>query len=78
MGGCLVNVTAHIIYFNYGQVGPPKSPWVGVGQKKIKVRVSIRTCVANLGAVRREICLTMDNPLNPHGVGWLKMFIFLM
>ena len=26
----------------------------------------------NLGAVRRERFLTIDNPLNPPGVGWVK------
>ena len=33
--------------------------------------VSIRTCVPNLGAVREERFLTIDNPLNPprSGVG---------
>ena len=34
-----------------------------------KVRVSIRTCVPNLGAIRRERFLTIYNPLNPPGVG---------
>ena len=33
-----------------------------VGQFFFKVRVSIRTCVPNLGAVRRKIFLTIDNP----------------
>ena len=37
-----------------------------------KVRVSIRTCVPNLGPVRRERFLTIDNPLNPPWVGWVK------
>ena len=46
----------------------------GVGQICFKVRVSIRTCVPNLGAVRRERFLTIDNPLNPPGVGWVKLF----
>ena len=32
----------------------------------------IRTCVPNLGAVRRERFVTIDNPLNPPGVGWVK------
>ena len=44
----------------------------GVGWVKFlilfKVRVSIRTCVPNLG----ERFLTIDNPLNPPGVGWVK------
>ena len=39
-----------------------------------KVRVSIRTCVPNLGAVRRERLLTIDNPLNPPGVGGSNFF----
>ena len=30
----------------------------------------------NLGAVRRERFLTIDNPLNPHGVRWVKFFFF--
>ena len=41
-----------------------------------KVRVSIRTCVPNLGAVRRERFLTIYNPLSPPGVGWVKIVIF--
>ena len=28
----------------------------------------------NLGAVRRERFLTIYNPLNPPGVGWVKLF----
>ena len=28
----------------------------------------------NLGAVRRERFLTIDNPLNPLGVGWVNFF----
>ena len=36
------------------------------------VRVSIRTCVPNLATVRRERYLTIYNPLNPPGVGWVK------
>ena len=28
----------------------------------------------NLGAVRRERFLTIDNPLNPPGVGWVTFF----
>ena len=52
---------------------PPKPPWDRVGQiKKIEVRLSIRTCVPNLGAVRREFFLTIDNLLNPPRVGWVK------
>ena len=50
----------------------------GVGWVKFiiffKVRVSIRTCVPNLGAIRRERFLTIYNPLNPPGVGWVKFF----
>ena len=34
-------------------------------QKKFKVRVSIRTCMPNLGAGRHELCLTIYNPLHP-------------
>ena len=49
--------------------------WVKI-KKKIKVRVSIRTCVPNLGAVRRERFLTIDKPLNPPGVGWVTISIF--
>ena len=45
----------------YIPLNPP-----GVGWVKFlicfMVRVSIRTCVPNLGAVRREIFLTIDNP----------------
>ena len=29
----------------------------------------------NLGAVHRERFLTIDNPLNPPGVGWVKFFL---
>ena len=47
---------------------------MGQIKNKIKVRVSIRTSVPNLGAVRRERFLTIDNPLNPPGVGWVKFF----
>ena len=39
----------------------------------MQVRVSIRTCMPNLGAVRRERFLTIYNPLNPPGVGWVKL-----
>ena len=39
-----------------------------------KVRVSIRTCMPNLGAVRRERFLTIYNPLNPPGVGVGQIF----
>ena len=39
----------------------------------VKVRVCIRTCLPNLGTVRRERFLTIDNPLNPPGVGWVKI-----
>ena len=37
----------------------------------------MRTCVPNLGAVRRERFLTIYNPLNPPGVGWVKIVIFV-
>ena len=47
----------------------PLNPLGWGGSKKIKVRVSIRTYVPNLGAVRREIFLTIYNPLNPLGWG---------
>ena len=40
----------------------------------VKVRVCIRTCLPNLGAVSRERFLTIDNPLNPSGVGWVNFF----
>ena len=30
----------------------------------------------NLGAVRRERFLTIYNPLNPPGVGWVTFFFF--
>ena len=36
----------------------------------------MRTCVQNLGAFRREIFLTIDNPLNPPGVGVGHIFFF--
>ena len=53
----------------------------GVGWVKkfsfFKVGVSIRTCVPNLGVVRRERFLTIDNPLKPPGVGWVKYLMFL-
>ena len=58
------------------QFNPLNPP--GVGWVKFcffKVRVSIRTCVPNLGAIRRERFLTIYNPLNlPPGVGWVKFF----
>ena len=60
------------IFFN--NIYPPKPPGVGWVKKKIKVRVSIRTCVPNVGAVRRERFLTIDNPLNPPGVGMGNIF----
>ena len=63
------------IFYN-NPLNPP-----GVGWVKIliffKVRVSIRTCVPNLGVIRRERFLTIYNPLNPPGVGWVKILIFL-
>ena len=58
-------------------LNPPGVGWGGVGHFCcFKVRVSIRTCVPNLGAVRRERFLTIYNPLNPPGVGWVKIVIF--
>ena len=51
---------------------PLNPPWGGVGQFFFKVRLSIRTCVPNLGAVHRERFLTIDNPLNPLGWGGSK------
>ena len=48
----------------------------GVGRVNIliffKVRVSIRTCVLNLSAVRRKRFLTIYNPLKPLGWGGSK------
>ena len=49
-------------------LNPPGVGWVNLFYF-FKVRVSIRTCVPNLGAVRRERFLTIYNPLNPPGVG---------
>ena len=51
----------------------------GVGQFFFffKVRVSICTCVPNLGVVRRERFLTIYNPLNPLGLGGSKFKFFL-
>ena len=45
-----------------------------MGQFFFKVRVSIRTCMPNLGVVCRERFLTIYNPLNPPegGVGQIK------
>ena len=52
----------------------------GVGWVKIfiffKVRVSIRTCVQNLDAIRRERFLTIYNPLNPPPRGGVGQFFF--
>ena len=56
-------------------LNPPGVGWVNLFYF-FKVRVSIRTCVPNLGAVRRERFLTIYNPLNPPGVGWVKIVIF--
>ena len=50
----------------------PQTPLGWGGSIFFEVRVYIRTCVPNLGAVRRKIFLTIDNPLNPPGVGWVK------
>ena len=47
-------------------LNPPGVGWVNF----LKVRVSIRTCVPKLGAVRRERFLTIENPLTPPGMGW--------
>ena len=52
----------------YIPLSPPGVGWVKIGIF-FKVRVSIRTCVPNLGAIRRERFLTIYNPLNPPGVG---------
>ena len=56
------------------QFNPLNPP--GVGWVKLfiffKVRVPIRTCMPNLGAVSRERFLTIDNP---PGVGWVKFFL---
>ena len=56
------------------QFNPLNPPGVGWVNFFFKVRVSICTCVPNLGAVRRERFLTIYNPLNPPGVGWVKFF----
>ena len=59
------------------QFNPLKPTGVGwVNFFFFKVRVSIRICVPNLGAVHRERFLTIDIPLNPPGVGWVKFLIF--
>ena len=55
------------------QFNPLNPPGWG-GSNLFKVRVSIRTCVPNLGAVRRERFLTIYNPLIPPGVGWVNIF----
>ena len=49
-------------------LNPPGVGWVNLFNF-FKVRVSIRTCVPNLGAIRRERFLTIYNPLNCPGVG---------
>ena len=54
------------------QFNPLNPP--GVGQIFLKVRVSIRTCVPNLGAVRRERFLTIYYPLNPSCGGGGQIF----
>ena len=46
-----------------------------MGHIFFNVRVFIRTCVPNVGAVRRERFLTIDNPLNPPGVGVGDIFL---
>ena len=60
----------------FNPLNPPGVGWVNFFYIFLKVRVSIRTCVPNLGAVRRERFLPIYNPLNPPGVGWVKFFIF--
>ena len=59
----------------FNPLNPPGVGWVNIFIC-FKVRVYIRTCVPNLGAIRRERFLTIYNPLNPPGVGWVKLFIF--
>ena len=49
------------------QFNPLNPPGVGWVNFFFKVRVSIRTCMQNLGAVSRERFLTIYNPLNPTG-----------
>ena len=63
---------------------PLKPPGVGWVKFCFKVRVSIRTCVPNLGAIRRSPHTShkhhptnphptnIDYPLNPPGVGWVN------
>ena len=55
----------------FNPLNPPGVGWVNLFYIFFKVRESIRTCVPNLGAVRRKIFLTIYNPLNPPwgGVG---------
>ena len=60
----------------FNPLNPPGVGWVNFVLYIFKVRVSIRTCVPNLGAVRRERLFTIYNPLNPPGVGWVKILIF--
>ena len=55
----------------YNPLNPPGVGWVNLF---FEVRVSIRTCVPNLGAIRRERFVTIYNPLNPPGVGWVNFF----
>ena len=59
----------------FNPLNPPGVGWVNFVYF-FKVRVSIRTCVQNLGAFRREIFLTIDNPLNPPGGGGGSHFFF--
>ena len=59
------------------QFNPLNPPGVGwVIYIFFKVIVSIRTCVPNLGAVRHERLLTIDNPPKPPwgGVGQILSF----
>ena len=60
----------------FNPLNPPGVGWVNFFLIFFKVRVSIRTCVPNLGAVRRERLFTIYNPLNPPGVGWVNILIF--
>ena len=70
-----VGVSIKFYYYYYRQFNPLNPP----GQFFLKVRVSIRTCMPNLGVVRRERFLTIDNPLNRPGVWWgWSIFFFLV
>ena len=67
-------MNVHELFMNIHQVMNFNSLGGGLVKFFFKVRVSIRTCVPNLGTVRRERFLTIDNPLNPPWVGWVKLF----